>query len=216
MSWSILIWGAALCHLPQGRLWFLPLCLLWKKIQSSSEPDHPYQHEGDLHNLLRCLNYCSEYFPSALEIQSHYHQRAVHGNKVTGLGGAEMTSSHILLLNKEKVIRAWSLIRTISIWRAHCKFSLNTFYILLWTDFFFGLRNCWTLELKEHNCFHYVSFTHSFIPQILIQCLCNRDSVSILCKLCCYIQRNQCYMSCKLRTNNMRSRIRQSLQKWSL
>lgn len=76
--------------------------------------------------------------------------------------GVEMTSSHILLLNKEKVIRAWSLIRTIAIWRAHCKFSLNTFYILLWTDFYFGLRNCWTLELKEHNCFHYVSFIHSF------------------------------------------------------
>lgn len=116
---------------------------------------------GDLHNLLRCLNYCYEHFPSALEIQS-LPSEGSSWEPSDRVGGAEMSSSHILLLNKEKVIRAWSLIRTISIWRAHCKFSLNTFYILLWTDFYFGLRNCWTLELKEHNCFHYVSFIHSF------------------------------------------------------
>lgn len=53
----------------------------------------------------------------------------------------------------------------------------------------------------------YVSFIHSFIHQILIQYLCNRDSISTPCKSCCFMQLINAILSSISKAKSLKSMI---------
>lgn len=65
---------------------------------------------------------------------------------------------------RRKVIQAWTLIRAISMWRAHCKLSLSTIYIALsWCPLWTPLNGeLWNFRTKGTKLLSwYVSFTRS-------------------------------------------------------